>query len=179
MDSEVGNASPETGVACLAMLAVDSLLWVIVALEGLTDAAMEAQEAGAPAFSEAAEPSLAASEDACVAMVAATWQLVLPALSILLARASGEVLVLKLLRVPPYLLPPFPFFAAAVRLAVLPARGWDWPLPDLMFWTCAEGDDICSRFVAHKSVLTFAPILSGTAVLMHGVLADSAGLALE
>ena len=98
LDSEVGSATPETGMACLAMLAVDSLLGVISALEGLTDSALEAAEAHTEGPQE---PQQAASEAACVAMVAATWQLVLPALGLLLGKASGEVLVLKLLRVRP------------------------------------------------------------------------------
>lgn len=100
MDSEVGNSSPETGVACLAMLAVDSLLGVVSALESLTDTALDDRSSmslpgGTP------EQLRAASEAACVAMVAATWHMVLPALSLLLGRAHGEVLVLKLLRVRP------------------------------------------------------------------------------
>ena len=103
MDSEVGNASPETGVACLAMLAVDSLLGVIAALESLTDTALAEQEGGG-AVSGSSEPLRVATETSCVAMVAATWHLVLPALSLLLGRTNGEVLVLKLLRVRPIVL---------------------------------------------------------------------------
>lgn len=97
MDSEVGSASPETGLACLAMLAVDSLLGVVSALEGLTDRALDGQESGTPSATSS-DSLRAASEAACVAMVTATWSLVLPALSLLLGKASGEVLVLKLLR---------------------------------------------------------------------------------
>lgn len=103
MDSEVGSASPETGLACLAMLAVDSLLGVVSALEGLTDRALDGQESGTPSATSS-DSLRAASEAACVAMVTATWSLVLPALSLLLGKASGEVLVLKLLRVGVHLL---------------------------------------------------------------------------
>ncbi|KAK9811035.1 hypothetical protein WJX73_008056 [Symbiochloris irregularis] len=111
VDGDIGNSSPETGVACLAMLAVDSLLGVVNALMMLTDTTIDGieeaksqsqphslQSAASGTLDEDPQVSRVASEGACVAMVETTWNMVLPALSLLLSKAQGEVLVLKLLR---------------------------------------------------------------------------------
>lgn len=70
-------------------------------IEGMEEAKSQSplsRSASAP-LDEDPKISRVASEAACIAMVETTWNMVLPALSLLLSKAQGEVLVLKLLRV--------------------------------------------------------------------------------
>ena len=64
LDGDYSSASPEAGVAYLAMLSVDSLLGVVAALESLADTALaNVEEDGAGVNARIA------SQAACVALV--------------------------------------------------------------------------------------------------------------
>jgi hypothetical protein len=79
--------------AYLCMLAVDSILGFVTAMEALVD--NRTAEKGH--VSEGSPPDTLT----CVALVGATWQKLLPVLARLLAAASSEALTLLLLKVPP------------------------------------------------------------------------------
>lgn len=125
---DYGSASPEVGAAYLGMLCIDALLGIVAALETLTDAAIEPEdafEAAAGAELQAASlpaavpPSSPGAADrrarsggeggspmrgaveraTCEAMVGAIWRPMLGTLGALLACTSGEALVVQLLKV--------------------------------------------------------------------------------
>ena len=84
---------PDVAAAYLCMLAMDSILGFVAAVEALTYA--RTSEKGH--VSESAPPDPLT----CAALVDATWRTVLPVLSRGLAAASAEALVLQLLKVRP------------------------------------------------------------------------------
>lgn len=83
--------SPDLATAYICMLAVDSLLGFVTALEALTD--RRTAEKGH--VSENAPPDPLT----CVALVNSTWKIVLPVLSYLMGSVSSEALMLLLLKV--------------------------------------------------------------------------------
>ena len=83
--------SPDLATAYLAMLAVDSLLGFVTAVEALTDC----RTAEKGHVSENAPPDPLT----CVALVDSTWKIVLPVLSYLLGSVTSEALMLLLLKV--------------------------------------------------------------------------------
>ena len=93
--------SPDLATAYICMLAVDSLLGFVTALEALTD--RRTAEKGH--VSENAPPDPLT----CVALVNSTWKIVLPVLSYLLGSVYSEALMLLLLKVGELSLIPAPW----------------------------------------------------------------------
>jgi len=101
---DYGSASAETGVAYLGMLGIDSLLGIVSAIEKLTDIAVEGDMAAEGSSLRQQSPGVLHDRDpveraTCEAMISLCWRTVLSALSQLLARTSGEALVVQLLKV--------------------------------------------------------------------------------
>ncbi len=83
--------SSDLATAYLCMLAVDSLLGFVAAVEALTDG----RTAEKGHVSENAPPDPLT----CVALVNSTWKIILPVLSCLLGSVVSEALMLLLLKV--------------------------------------------------------------------------------
>jgi hypothetical protein len=104
LDVDYGSASAETGAAYLGMLAVDSLLGIVAAVEKLTDIAVEGAPAAPVAPAAELQQQQQQSRDpvesgTCQAMVRLSWRTVLSALSQLLTHTTGEALIVPLLKV--------------------------------------------------------------------------------
>lgn len=91
---DIGTMGPDLAPAYLCMLAVDSLLGFVTAVQALTDA----RSAEKGHVSENAPPDPLT----CMALIESTWKTVLPVLSYLLGGVSAEALMLLLLRVSHY-----------------------------------------------------------------------------
>ena len=79
---DMGGMGPDLAAAYLCMLAVDSLLGFVTAVEALTDA----RTAEKGHVSENAPPDPLT----CIALVNSTWKIVLPVLSYLLDNVTSE-----------------------------------------------------------------------------------------
>jgi len=89
---DMSSMGADLSTAYLCMLAVDSILGFVTAMEALTDNRRSAEK-GHVAEGSPPDPLT------CVALVATTWQRLLPVLARLLAAASSEALILLLLKV--------------------------------------------------------------------------------
>lgn len=102
LDVDYGSASAEIGAAYLGMLAIDSMLGMVAAIEKLTDAAVDSGGVISPATPDRGSESHTSREPVergtCEAMVKLCWRTVLASLSQLLMHTNGEALIVQLLK---------------------------------------------------------------------------------